>query len=198
MCTLNEPIYISNINWDTKCNPNIDCRRSRDKEGQAATTAAAANSTAAASTTPAMDSSTILQSIVTGNIRGLNPGAKYSKIEYLSDLATENNSYIITMTESHLSDCVSDHEIAIEGWSSHRSDRVIRSGGGVITYCRDNLIVSDEHNYSDSISESICLYISNLNMIIVTVYRPPNCDQHSFKKNLLSIDKWLEKMIKIS
>ena len=106
-----------------------------------------------------MGSSSILQSIVTGNIRGLNPGASYSKIEYLSDLANDNGSYIISMTESHLSDYITDQEIAINGWSSHRSDRTGRTGGGVITYCRENLIISDENIFSDSMSESLCLYI---------------------------------------
>ena len=140
-----------------------------------------------------MEPSDLLQSIITGNIRGLNPGAQYSKIEYLADLAQDNKSYIITLTESHLSGGISDQEIAIDGWSSFRSDRLDRKGGGVVTYCRENLIILDENTYSDSMSESLCLYICNLNMVMVTIYRPLNCNNLSFKNNLLSIDNWLKK-----
>ena len=100
------------------------------------------------------------------------------------------------MTESHLSEKISDHEINIEGWSSHRADRINRNSGGVITFCRENLIISDENIYSDSTSESLCLYISNMNMIMITIYRPPNCDKISFKNNLSSIDRWIEKIMK--
>ena len=80
-----------------------------------------------------MGPSDLLQSIVTGNIRGLNPGVNYSKIEYLSDLADNNGSYINSITESHLSDSISDYEVAIDGWSLYRADRTGRTGGGVIT-----------------------------------------------------------------
>ena len=144
-----------------------------------------------------MDPSSILQSIITGNVRGLNPGVNYSKIEYLSDLADNNESYIISMTESHLSDSISDHEIAIDGWSSFRADRTDRTGGGVITYCRENLIISDENVFSDSMSESLCLYISDLNIMMIMVYPPPNCSNLSFKNNSLSTDKWMDKILKL-
>ena len=41
--------------------------------------------------------------MITGNIRGLNPGIHYSKIEYLKDLAYDKKACIISLTESHLS-----------------------------------------------------------------------------------------------
>ena len=70
--------------------------------------------------------------VITSNIRGLNPGNSYSKLEYMRDLASENNSVIISLTESHLSENISDEEVAINGWAHVRSDRLNRRGRGVI------------------------------------------------------------------
>ena len=67
-------------------------------------------------------------------MRGLNPGQNYSKMEFLSDLSCTNNSVIITLTESHLSDKIYDSEVKIEGWTHIRCDRKNRAGGGVISY----------------------------------------------------------------
>ena len=56
-----------------------------------------------------------VSSIITGNIRALKPGLRDSKIEYLANLANVNNSDIITLTESHLSEDISDAEVHIDG-----------------------------------------------------------------------------------
>ena len=64
-----------------------------------------------------------LPTLISANIRGLNPGMKYSKIEYLSDLASENNAIAIAVTESHLNEGDQDCEVAIKGWSHIRGDR---------------------------------------------------------------------------
>ena len=92
-------------------------------------------------TTTTVGDTPILNTIITGNIRGLNPSIHYSKIEYLTDLAKKSSSYIITLTESHLNSGISDYKINMNGWSIHRSDRVGRKGGGVITLVNNDLIV---------------------------------------------------------
>ena len=104
----------------------------------------------------------------------------------------KSSSYVITLTESHLNSDISDCEINMNGWSIHRSDRVGRKGGGVITLIHEDLIVSEDKSYSDSTSESLMLYINDLNMGLITVYRPPNCDTASFGNNLKNINKWME------
>ena len=45
---------------------------------------------------------------------------------------------ILTLSETHLDDTVSDGEIAIDGFNCIRRDRN-RSGGGVLVYIRDNI-----------------------------------------------------------
>ena len=85
-----------------------------------------------------------LLSIITGNIRGLNPGQTHSKMEFLNDLSKVNNSIIISLTKSHLCDKILDSEVQLDGWSHVRSDRIKRSGGGVITFVKDHLTMSRE------------------------------------------------------
>ena len=129
--------------------------------------------------------------MITGNIRGLNPGQSYSKIEYLRDLSVVNNSAVISLTESHLSDNILDSEIQIDGWTHFRSDRTNRTGGGVITYIKDHLTTSRERKFSDSMTEILCVYIHELNIGLITVYRPPDCKSESFDKGMDVIDKWM-------
>ena len=64
-----------------------------------------------------------LSTMISANIRGLNPGMKYSKIEYLNDLASDKNAIIIAITESHLCESILDSKISIKGWAHVRSDR---------------------------------------------------------------------------
>ena len=63
----------------------------------------------------------------------------------------------------------------MEGWNSIRSDRSNRMGGGVVTYIKDFMTTSDELLYSDNTTEAISVYIHDLNIAIITVYRPPGC-----------------------
>ena len=87
---------------------------------------------------------------------------------------------MITLTESHLDDGVSDNEINLDGWYISRSDRYNRYGGGVITAIRDYLTVTDEYAGSDSVTEYLCCVISEMNMAVVTIFRPPDCHTKSF------------------
>ena len=68
-----------------------------------------------------------------------------------------NNSVIISLTESHLSDRILDSEVQLDGWTHIRSDGTNRSGGGVITYVKDHLITSIERKFSDSMTEILCV-----------------------------------------
>ena len=97
--------------------------------------------------------------MITGNIRGLNPGIHYSKIEYLKDLAFDRKACIISLTESHLSKEISNEELKFENWTITRADRNGRYGGGVMNIVRDNLTISDEKSGSDSMTEYLCTYI---------------------------------------
>ena len=118
------------------------------------------------------------------NIRGLFPKSNQSKIPYLADLAKETNAPFICVTESHLNPEILDAEVAIPGYDIFRSDRVGRSHGGVVTYVRKDLVVKSELRKSNSYCDSLILHIPQLNLVLVNIYRPPNCPENLFDETL--------------
>ena len=106
-------------------------------------------------------------------------------------LATTKNAFLITLTESWLGEGVLDSEVYIKDFSISRADRANREGGGVIAYVRDNLTVSHELSFSDSICELLCIYIQELKLGVITVYRPPGSENISFSNIIKKMDKWL-------
>ena len=72
-----------------------------------------------------------------------------------------------------------------------RSDRKLRGGGGVICYLREDLSVSSEFKHSNSYCDSLGLYIPELDLALITVYRPPGCPCWNFKESLEEITTWL-------
>ena len=100
------------------------------------------------------------------------------------------------LTESHLSENILDCEVSIDGWSTFRTDRTFRTGGGVITYVSDKLTVSNELSGSDSMTEFLCLYINDLNIGAINIYRPPSATVQSLSKSLEMITNWMTKIEK--
>ena len=109
-------------------------------------------------------------------------------------MAKNNNAFLISLTESWLSEGVMDAEIYLNGFSAIRSDRCDREGGGVITYIKDNFTASHELTMSDSISELLCVFIQELKLAVITVYRPPGTNNESFNLVLNKMDEWLNNL----
>ena len=126
--------------------------------------------------------------MIFGNIWGLKPGIRDNKIEYISLIASQNNAAMIALTESHLKERINDYEIHIDGFTSIRSDRSVREGGGIVVYIKDNLTISDDFNDSDSMNELSCVYINEIKVALVTVYRPPDSTKESFIWSLRKIN----------
>ena len=128
------------------------------------------------------------------NIRGLFPKSNKSKVPYLADLAKETNAPFICVTESHLNPDILDAEITIQGYDVFRSDRVGRSHGGVITYVRKDLVVKTELKDSNSYCDSLILHIPQMNMVLVNIYRPPNCPEILFSQTLEFISSFFRNL----
>ena len=124
-----------------------------------------------------------VSTIIQGNVRGLWSYDKY-KVLTLDRLAQLNNSVAILLTESHLYSDIEDSEIAIEGWSLFRGDRLIRKCGGSIIYVKDGLTIANETSFSNQYCEMVAVYIANRNVALVSVYRPPTCPTHKFEEML--------------
>lgn len=121
------------------------------------------------------------------NIQGLRPNPSYSKTSFVRDLAITSNAAIITLSESHLSPDILDAEVAIPGFLSVRSDRVSRSHGGVITYISSSLSCRPIQNFSDNYCSLSIIYLMDSNLVIMNVYRPPDCPSQSFSEVVTKI-----------
>ena len=75
--------------------------------------------------------------------------------------------------------------------SAFRSDRTQRTGGGVVTYLRTEFAVSSELKHSNSYCESLGLHIPQLDLALVTMYRPPKCPGFKLKESLEEVRDWL-------
>ena len=115
----------------------------------------------------------------------------------LSEMAKENKSVIIALTESHLRPAILDAEIQIEGFQLFRADRLEGTKkGGVIIYVINEL-ASDAvviASGSNGIVEWLALYFRRKNMVFITVYRPPTCPSAAFTSVLDEIATKIEEI----
>ncbi|BHF66871.1 hypothetical protein SprV_0200989400 [Sparganum proliferum] len=94
---------------------------------------------------------------------------------HLSDLSPD----IISLTETWLNQQVGNRELTIPGYQLFRRDRSGRQGGGVLTYVKHGLIVSEKTDKLSCTSEAIWLTIKapgSPSLDVLTVYRPPRND----------------------
>ena len=103
-----------------------------------------------------------LNGILIGNIRGLYPLSNQFKVKAIEDIAILENASIIALTESHLSGDILDGEIEIDGFICHRSDRIERSHGGVITYVKNSISSTRVLEFSNSKCEVVGVLLVNV------------------------------------
>ena len=80
------------------------------------------------------------------------------------------------MTETHLSDSVVNAEVNIPGYTLYRSDRVGRTHGGTCVFVRDDLAAQLLLSHSNSVCESLVVKVKTLDLILVSIYRPPDSE----------------------
>ena len=114
------------------------------------------------------------------NIRGVNPKSNQTKVPFLSELADQTNPLFITLIESKLSDEILPAEIYIPNYSIHRTDRAHREGGGVCLYLQDRFTIKLLYSDSNSVCETLIVKVISLDLIICSIYRPPDCKKHEF------------------
>ena len=101
-------------------------------------------------------------------------------------LQNENETDILCITESWLNSTVSDREILIPGFSSNeRIDREGSKGRGLLLFIKPN--ISYIRGTDLEITELMSLWIELLyknspNVLLGTIYRPPNQNNSKWKK----------------
>jgi len=85
-------------------------------------------------------------------------------VPYLSEIAQQEDLAFLALTESHLSEEISDTEIQMQNYTVFRTDRRDRSHGGTITYARNDLAPNAETllSHSNGEAEVLMLHIKKL------------------------------------
>ena len=109
------------------------------------------------------------------NVRHLVP-----KIDERIVMATEECPDLLELCETFLDPCVSDGQVALDGYNLIRKDRVDvlnKYGGGLIMYFRESLNVKRRPKIEISNLETIWAEITLPNVkpfLVCSVYRPPD------------------------
>ena len=114
------------------------------------------------------------------------------KLKLLSDILKEY--MFLVVTESQLNADILDEEVQIENFNIFRSDRKDRRCGGVCIYTHNSLKVNEESivRYSNSVVELIILYVEDLDLHMICVYRPPDTSSEEFQPCIDIIKKYAE------
>ena len=114
------------------------------------------------------------------NVRGLLLDCDRTKCQTLSDLAQLHQVFAIVVTETWLHSGILDTVIQIQGFNVYRADRNVRGSGGTCTYLRDHLSTATELCYSNTYTEALTLKVKELDLIIFSIYRPPDTQPDHF------------------
>lgn len=123
------------------------------------------------------------QSIIYCNINGLYNSKNKCKRRLLEEISIAENTLLISITETHLKPYIKEAEISIKNFVAFRTDRASdRKKGGVMNYIRDDIAseTSVIVSHSNEFVELLILYIKSQHLLIVTIYRPPDCPQQKF------------------
>jgi hypothetical protein len=118
----------------------------------------------------------------------MNPSASSSvrwKINELQSIIQEERGKqhslpFLAVTETWLKSYMSDAQLHLPGYVVSRSDREIRTGGGVLLYSHQNLPVSECQRYDDRICEAVFCRFDTIKTCVAVIYRPPNASTSSF------------------
>ena len=109
-------------------------------------------------------------------IAHLNVRSLVNKIDSLRILLKNNPFDVLTMSETWLTNKISDPELTIQGYSFARNDRKNKKGGGCIIYIRDGLPYCTRPDLQDNNIETCVLEVNQLkckNLFIWSIYRAP-------------------------
>jgi hypothetical protein len=104
-------------------------------------------------------------------------------------MATSENSVIIALTETWLTENHQDAEVRIPGFNLFRADRVGKSHGGAALYIREDFAAVPILTFSENGVEAIVLKVRDLEAIVFAVYRPPSTTSQDFEPLLVALEE---------
>ena len=116
------------------------------------------------------------------------------KLTYLQSLLSTSECFIpyACITESWAEDFHTDAQFHIPSYTTHRSDRVGRSRGGVITYVHNGFTVSTSDRFCNQYCEVVSVQIESEKTCLINVYRPPKTPLIKFSETVSYIKQCVE------
>lgn len=110
------------------------------------------------------------------NIGFLNVHSLRHKVADVEDLMERNSMSILALAETWLGSDITDGEVAIDGFSLLRKDRVGQQGGGVGIYIKNGVLYKPRPDLLTGSIEAIFveIFAEPQPYIVASVYRPPN------------------------
>ncbi|KAL5271626.1 hypothetical protein ACHWQZ_G002039 [Mnemiopsis leidyi] len=132
------------------------------------------------------------------NSRSISPAASGEsrwKLPFIQSTLLEDRLsppvLVLGITETWLSDSVSDAQTEIKDYQCIRSDRVSRRGGGCALYLHSKVVPSDQLIVSDSCNNLVAMYSESLHLIIAVVYRPPDSPDCDFSSCIEKLQQFI-------
>ena len=111
-----------------------------------------------------------------------------NKPSIIKDQLSQYNSIGISITESWLDSEISDTEVQIEGYTLFRADRKGRSRGGAACFMKSDLNCVIYEEYSNGVVEYLIVKCKVLDVLIVTVYRPPDTSNSEWSDAVIKLE----------
>lgn len=99
----------------------------------------------------------------------------------------------MNLKETWLSETIQD-DSNIEGYKLHRGDRKGRDGGGTAMFVREEYESQKISEMSIEGAEMVTVYIENLNILNIVIYRRPDARMCNFSELLKKIRQTLKEM----
>ena len=84
------------------------------------------------------------------------------------------------ITETWLTESVSEAQSELKGFQCTRSDRDSRKGGGCALYLHSKVVPSHQISFSDNSNNMVAVYVESLHTMFAVVYRPPDSPDSDF------------------
>ena len=134
------------------------------------------------------------------NIQGMDPSPNSNSFYKLINIIEEHLAEalipipIIAISETWLKPHISDAQITIPGYQIVRADRKHRDRGGCLLYVNDDLPIIDEELFDNGTCELAVCVTKPSNIIIVSLYRPPETPEKEFSEMLQFLQTYIDKV----
>ena len=121
----------------------------------------------------------------------------YWKLTHLMEEMLEEQKKrvaIIALSETWLKPHISNAQINIPNYQIVRADRELRYCGGALLYIHEDFTILEQRTFSNSVCELAVCLLKPANLLVSSLYRPPNATNAEFSEMLNHLQKFIDKV----